>query len=203
MPPSAPGSEHPTVALLARAQRGEEAARDALFRAAVPALLTYVRVRLGAALRSRVEPEDVVHEAVMAALPQLATFTAAGPGAFVAWLCRIAEHCITALADHHGARKRTPPGPQQAFSDVATRLVAGGREPASSAAWRDERARVEAALQRLPDDLRDVLLRHYFQDQSLRDIAAATGRSVTTTHRLLGRAAATLGAALAPHRHQP
>ncbi|MEZ5965406.1 MAG: sigma-70 family RNA polymerase sigma factor [Planctomycetota bacterium] len=193
-PPSTPAH---TAAVLARARQGDEPARDALFAGAVPPLLTYVRVRLGDRLRSKVEPLDVVQDTFAAALPALADFEAQGPGSFLAWLCRIAERQIAGLADHFDAKKRRPRGEATPWSAIATRLVAGGTAPGSVAARRDEHDRLEAALAALGDDERAVVLLHFFEERPLRQVAAALGLSTTTAHRLVGRATARLGALLA------
>lgn len=195
---TAPASPEPAVTalLLERARAGDEPARDRVFAAALPPLTTYVRVRLGAGLAQRVEPGDVVQDTIATALPRLPEFVPAGPGAFVAWLCRIAERRIHDLIDHFAAaRRRTPVAPSP-WTDIATRLCAAGTSPGSAAARDDERQRLEAALLGLADDEREVVLLHFFEDRSLRDIAAATGRATTTVHRSLGRATARLGKAL-------
>lgn len=88
--PTLYGDSQATLRLLERARAGDDAARDALFAAALPPLLVYVRARLGAGLGARVEPADVVQDALVAALPALPTFEPRGAGSFVAWLCRIA-----------------------------------------------------------------------------------------------------------------
>lgn len=194
---SSPTAAGPVTArLLDRARAGDEAARDALFAAAIPSLLVYVRARLGERLRALAEPADVAQDAVAAALPMLATFEPTGAGAFVAWLCRIAERRIHGLADHFAAGKRREAAPISSWSTLATRLVAAGTSPGTAVARDDERQRLAAALLQLADDERDVVLLHYFETRSLRDIATATQRPLTTVHRLLGRATARLGAAL-------
>ena len=190
--PLASGFDH-TRALLARARQGDEDARDALFTRALPPLRVYIRLRLGAFLRQKLEPEDVLQETLAAALPALSGFEPAGPGALVGWLCRIAERQIAALADHHGARKRSPGGAPVPWSQVATRLLAQDAGPASAAHRADELRQLEAALLRLPDADRQALLLHHFQGLTVRDLAAAIGQSATATHRLLGRSLAVLG----------
>lgn len=194
--PSRSAPSQATARLLDRARAGDEAARDALFTAAIPSLLVYVRARLGAGLAARVEPADVVQEALVAALPALATFEPVGSGAFVAWLCRIAERRIHALADHFAAGKRRDVTPVTSWSAVATRLCALTTSPGSAVARADERERLAAALLGLAADEREVVLQHWFEARSLREIAAAMQLPTTTVHRVLGRAMARLGASL-------
>jgi RNA polymerase sigma-70 factor (ECF subfamily) len=184
-----------TARLLDRARAGDESARDALFTAAIPSLRVYVRARLGAGLAARVEPADVVQDALVAALPALAQFEPLASGSFVAWLCRIAERRIHALLDHFAAGKRRAAAPVTSWSAVATRLCAASTSPGSAVARADERERLAAALLGLADE-REVVLQHWFEARSLREIAAAMQLPATTVHRLLGRAIARLGARL-------
>ena len=196
--PDAPSPTTPctTAQLLDRARAGDEAARDQLFTTAVPPLLTYVRVRLGTKLAALVEPADVVQDTFAAALASMAEFEPVGKGAFVAWLCRIAERQIHGLADHFAAGKRRLPGQATPWTAIATRLFAAGTSPGSAAARNDERQRLERALHELPDNEREVVLLCFFEERALRDVAEASGRATTTVHRLLGRATAHLGETL-------
>lgn len=194
--PAPSAGSQATARLLDRVRAGDEAARDALFTAAVPSLLVYVRARLGAGLAARVEPADVVQDALVLALPALAKFEPGGPGSFVAWLCRIAERRIHALVDHFAAGKRREPTPVTSWSTIATRLCAASTSPGTAVARADERERLGAALLALAGDEREVVLQHWFEARSLREIAATMQLPPTTVHRVLGRAMARLGASL-------
>jgi RNA polymerase sigma factor (sigma-70 family) len=194
--PTLSGDSQATLRLLERARAGDEAARDALFTAALPPLLVYVRARLGAGLGARVEPADVVQDALVAALPALPTFEARGSGSFVAWLCRIAERRLHALVDHFAAGKRREASPASPWSAVATRLCAASTSPGTAAVRNEERERLGAALLDLAADEREVVLQHFFEARSLREIATTLSLPTTTVHRLLGRATTRLGAGL-------
>lgn len=54
---------HRTAVLAARAQAGDRGACDRLFALAAERALLFVRLRLDEALRAKVEPADVLHEA--------------------------------------------------------------------------------------------------------------------------------------------
>ncbi|MCA8969295.1 MAG: sigma-70 family RNA polymerase sigma factor [Planctomycetes bacterium] len=192
-----PTSAPLTLQLLQRIRAGDVGAREELFAGAVPPLLTYVRVRLGPRLASKVEPIDVVQDALAAALPKIDEFEPHGRGAFVAWLCRIAERQIHDLHDHFSAKKRDANRVVSEWSDIATRLCAAGTNPLSAAARNDERIRLEAALLELESGERDVILAIYFEGRSLREFAELEGVALTSLHRMLGRAIAKLGTALA------
>jgi len=108
---------------------------DRRLAAATDRVRLYVRIRLGATLRNRFEPEDVVQEACAAALRARERYDDRGDEAFVKWVCRIAETTIRSLAEREGAAKRTPSGRTSRRSprETRSRRVARGRSGASVA----------------------------------------------------------------------
>ena len=185
-----------TAQLVARAQAGDADAYDQLFALASDRVRLYARLRLGPGLRSRVETDDVLQEAYLAAHKAFDRFRYEGEEAFTRWLCRIAENAIRGLSDHHRARKRTPPAGMARVSRILDRLHASATGPATAATRQEHAKRLIAGVDALADDEREVLLLRFFQGRTLDDIAHLTGRSPSTTRRLLGRATASLGAHL-------
>ncbi len=185
-----------TRLLVVRAQGGDREAYDRLFALAGDRLRLYARLRLGPALRSTVESDDVVQEVYLAAHKAFDGFRWQGDASFTRWLCRIAENVIRGLADHHGARKRTPPAAMARVSRIEHRLAASGKGPATQVAWEDRTRALATALDTLDDDMREVLLFRYFHGRTIDEIAHMTSRSPTSTRRLLGRAALALGTRL-------
>lgn len=186
----------PTRDLAARARDGDRAAFDRLFAGAADRLHLFVRARLGAALRARLEPWDVVQETYVDALAAFERFEPRGEGSFVRWLCCLAESRIRALADHHGALKRRPPGERVQLSEVLERARTSGTGPVTAADRAATRVRVERSLEALPDDERLALLLRHFQGRTIDEVAAHLGRSATSVRRLLARAQERLGALL-------
>ncbi len=183
-----------TRSLILRAKGGEREAFEALFATAAPRVAAYVEVRLGLELRSRLEVGDVLQETWLAAVAGLREFEPAGPGAFLRWLCRIAEHRIRDLAEHFDAQKRRGEVQCGSAIDVAFRESMTG---ITTAAIRDEtRGRLVLALAELDADLRAVVLARFFRGLTLEEIAAESGRSLATIHRQLGRAVVRLGTRL-------
>jgi len=191
-PPSAPTTEM----LVARAKQGEAGAYDRLFALAFERARLFVRMRLGADLRTKLDSQDVLQEACLEAHRAFDRFDYRGPGSFTKWLCRIIENRIRGLADHHGAQKRSPPGAVARVSRLLHRLEMSTAGPASQALRHDTHERLVSSMDALPDDQREVLLLRFFQDRTIDDIAELTGQSATTARRLLGRAALALGALL-------
>jgi RNA polymerase sigma-70 factor (ECF subfamily) len=137
----------------------------------------------------------VLQETWFEAWRAMASYEHRSTAAMTAWLCRIAETSIAALADRRSARKRTAPGADLGpdllarWADTATGVVTG-------ASRGEESLRLERALVSLPDDERQVLLLRFLQGSTLEEISTLTGDSMTTVRRRLGRAAASLGALL-------
>ena len=184
-----------TRALVARAREGDAAAFGRLVGLTEPRLRLYLRVRMGPALREKVEPEDALQETWLAAHGALDRYEDRGPDAFVRWLCGIAENVLRGLADHHGAKKRTATGPQRPI-DSSLSLPAGTTGDVTAVARREARDRLAEAVEGLPDEQREVLALRFFQGLTIDAISALVAEPATTVRRRLGRAAATLGARL-------
>jgi RNA polymerase sigma-70 factor (ECF subfamily) len=163
----------------------------------VPRLRAYLELRLGARLRQQAEIDDLVQETFLAASGSLDDFEPVGPGAFAAWLCRIADHRVARLAEHHGAAKRRAPEPSLRLTQAAQRLAASAAGPATLAAARERAAGLREAVAGLDDDARRVVLMRHFEGRTLAEIAVATDHSETSVRRLLARAVRRLGARLA------
>lgn len=183
-----------TEDLVDRARGGDHEAYEGLFARVGERLLLYLRVRLGT-LGGQVDPLDALQEVYLAAHRDFPTFRARG-GAFTGWLFRIADHRLLDLVDHHQARKRMPAGGWAAGSQVLEALRASQTGPVTANERREEQERLGAALTRLPEDQREVVLLHHFHERSLQEVADATGRSVKAVRTLLARAVYQLGDAL-------
>jgi RNA polymerase sigma-70 factor (ECF subfamily) len=179
--------------LAARARSGDRDAFEALFARGADRLHAYVRARLGPKLRSEVDSMDVLQETFIDAQRAVARFEPQGAGALLAWLCRIAESRIKALADRQGAAKRRPPGTALPVEEALDRARASGTGPQTGAARAEAQRRIERALDVLEDDERRAVLARFFEDRTIDETAAIVGRSATATRRLLGRALLRLG----------
>ena len=194
MDPS-PDPDPPTSALLERARGGDAAAYDRLFALAAPRLRLYLRARMGAALRAHADLEDALQETWLEAHRALDRFEAREPGSFLRWLCRIAENVLRGMADRGGALRRRPPG-AFASAEAAEGRPDSGTGAATAAGRREERERVGAALEALPEPERQTLALRFFAGMTIDEIATLTGDAPTTVRRRLGRAAVGLGALL-------
>tara|TARA_R110002094_G_scaffold92476_2_gene94242 strand:+ start:2473 stop:3090 length:618 start_codon:yes stop_codon:yes gene_type:complete len=190
--------DEPTVCLIARANQGDQDAYDQLFAQAADRLQLYLRVRLGTELRQQEETRDLLQETYLAAHKAFGGFEDRGAGSFVRWLCHIAENCIRARVDYHGAQKRQAPGDLERVSQVLEGITAGTIGPVSRAARVEQRQRLAAAMAELPRDEREAMLMRHFEGLEVDVIAVRLGTSASSVRRLIGRATLRLGTTLSP-----
>ena len=186
-----------TESLVARAHQGDREAFDRLFALAADRALLFIRLRLGRKLRSRLESMDVLQEVYVEALGAFERFEYRGDDSFSRWLCRLIENRIRGLADHFGAKKRTPPAGEVPVSKVIEGVRLSGAGPVTALDHGEARAQLADALEQLEDDAREVLLLRFFQGRTQGEIAELMGRSPTAVRRLLGKATLALGRKLA------
>lgn len=184
-----------TAALVAKAKDGDQEAYDHLFATAAERALLFIRLRLGGRLRENVESMDVLQDAYLDAYQAFDRFEYRDDDAFAKWLCRIIENKIRGLADHHGAKKRQPPGKPVQISAIVEKAKSM-TGPATAVGRLENKQKLAAALGELEGEEREALLLRFFQDRTVDEIANLLGRSPTGTRRLLGRATARLGGLL-------
>src|SRR3954447_22328750 len=161
-----------TDELLARAGQGDGDARQQLLGRHRDRLCRMVAVRLDRRLAARIAPSDVVQEALMEASQKLSEYLRQRPLPFYPWLRHLAwEHLVKLHQRHLAARKRSVTREQQAIPglpdesavDLAERLVGSGIRPSHHLLREELRGRVRAALARLPEGDREVLVLRYLE----------------------------------------
>ena len=171
--------EDTTRSQIARAQRGDREAFDALADAHHDRLLAFVRTRLGHSLRTRIEPEDLVQDALLRAFESVARFEWRGPESLFNWLASIVEFRIRDLSR---STRRRP-------LLLLTIDPEGDAVSPSKNLRREERfERLETALDRLSGDHREVIRLAHINKLSLDEIAQRTDRTPGAVRQLLLRA---------------
>jgi RNA polymerase sigma-70 factor (ECF subfamily) len=176
--------ETDTDALIERAQSGDDSACQQLLIRHRPRLRRMIAVHLDNRLAARLDPSDVVQEALTDAARKLADYLQRQPLPFYPWLRQLAwERLVKVHRRHLHAQKRAAtreaeaaPGLSGASADeLGRRLLAGGPSPSKQLARKELQARVQAALGRLPDPDREVVILRYLEQLTTAEIAAVLG----------------------------
>lgn len=152
-------------------------------------------------LRDAAEADEAVQEAFIKAYLHIGSFKQ--ELSFEVWFTRI---LINACLDRRKTRSRRERWLVQSLDATAAdqAKVAGiasqGQSPEEAMIAREHRAKVRAAVDKLPDRQRTVFMLTHFGDHSTRDVAAATGLSEATVRVHLFRAVHKLRKALGESR---
>jgi RNA polymerase sigma-70 factor, ECF subfamily len=194
-----------TEGLIERAGEGDDAAGGQLLARHRERLRRMVAVRMDRRLLARVDPSDVVQEALADAARKLPEYLQHRPMPFYPWLRRLAwERLVKLYHRHIAASKRSVtretcgPLPDESALELARRVLAPGPSPSDQAVVAELRGRVRAALAQLSERDREVLVLRYLEQLSTAEIAAVLGvttGSVKVRHlRALERIRSLLGA---------
>ncbi len=170
--------------LVLRCQAGDEAAFAELVDRYQPRLRYYLRKMLAGSPAAEDAAQDVWSD-VVRAVPRLAN-----PGAFRAWLYRIARYRAWRVL-----RRRPPPAVPLDEVEVA----ANGTAEEFTA---EDAARVHAALDQLAPEHREVVVLRYVQDMSYDEIARVAGCPVGTVRSRLHHAKRALRRVLEGINHE-
>jgi RNA polymerase sigma-70 factor (ECF subfamily) len=163
-----------------------------------PALLRQVQLRIGPSLQRRVEPEDVVQQAMLEAARRFGEWCASRDYPFRTWVRLITRQCLAeAHRRHFGTEKRN--------ARIETPLVAGPDSGAlaewfaTSATAPTEAARraelivgVRAAIERLAPADREILTLRQLEGLSNEEAALELGLEPPAASKRLVRALARL-----------
>jgi RNA polymerase sigma-70 factor (ECF subfamily) len=183
-----------TEELLRQAGAGNRTAREQLLAQHRQRLRQMIAVRLDRRLAARLDPSDVVQEALVDAAQRLSAYLRQRPLPFYPWLRQIAwERLIDLHRQHIYAQKRSvtreePQNmhlPDESALELADRLLARGSSPISQLVRAEQRHRVREALARLGPRDQDILVLRHLEQLSTAEMAAVLGISegaVKTRH---------------------
>jgi RNA polymerase sigma-70 factor (ECF subfamily) len=202
--PAVAAADSDTEELLAQASQGNGRARERLLDRHRDRLRLMVACRLDRRLAARVDPSDVVQEALAEAAAKLSDYVRERPVPFYPWLRRLAwERLVKLHRGHLQARKRSALReehwrlPDESAAELAQRLFARGSSPSRHLLRQELRERVQEAPQCLSERDREVLVLRYLEQLASVDIAAVLGLTegaVKVRHlRALERLRALLG----------
>jgi RNA polymerase sigma-70 factor, ECF subfamily len=182
--------------LLARLRAGEELAFEELVRRETRHLLAVAR----RVLRNDDDAEDAVQQAFLSAFRALPTFN--GQSRLTTWLHRIVTNAALMKLRTRGRR------PEDSIEDLLPNYLEDGHHVEQFSEWalpadrrllqRETRAQVRAAIDRLPESYRTVLLLRDIEELSTEETARALGVNANTVKIRLHRARQALITLLKP-----
>lgn len=189
--------------LLERIRRGETAALAEYLEGHRVQLLAYISRTCGPALRSKIEPEDLLQEVTMEALRRIGELAALERDLF-GWLCQIAEYrLIDAHRRFFGTQKRAAGlevGMNAPANDTQTplinMLVASMTSPSQAFSRNQKEIQLHEALASLPPEGREALKLRYVDNLPSKQIAERLGKSDGAVRVLLTRSLSRLQAAM-------
>ena len=176
-------AEPDTEQLLACVAQGDQAALGQLLAQHRPRLRHMIALRLDRRLQARLDPSDVLQEALAEAARRLVDYARLRPLPFYPWLRQLAcERLVQLHRRHVRASKRSvrreqanlPLSDESALA-LADRLVFRGSSPSARLQHSEQRRRVQAILEQLAASDREVLVLRYLEHLSTQELAAVLG----------------------------
>jgi RNA polymerase sigma-70 factor (ECF subfamily) len=157
-------------------------------------LLAVILNKMGPALRSRIEAEDILQEISTTAVTSMhdLDFSARGP---FGWLCEIIQRKVIDAERRFRSQKRgahrevgIDGASDQGSVGIANLLVASITSPSRAFSRNQKEFVLLNAMEKMPDEQRRVLQMRYGDGLAPRDIARQIGKSDGATRVLLTRA---------------
>lgn len=177
----------PEDELLERCATGDADAIDEVLCSYRSRVRNMVALRMDKRLAARVDPSDIVQEALTDAALKLPEYCQNRPLPFYPWLRQLAvERLIQQHRRHIGAQGRTVDReeseaqflPDHSAHLLADRLVASGTSPSIGVLRKELRQRVQDMLAQMAAVDREVLVLRFLEQLSISDTAAVLGLSI-------------------------
>jgi RNA polymerase sigma-70 factor (ECF subfamily) len=187
--------EQPEGLIRAARESGEPAFGRLLARYA-NYLTLLARVEIGRRLQGKLDPADLVQETFLEAHRHFPGFRGATEPEFAAWLRRILAGVLANTVRHYFGTKARDPRLEQAVRAavdqssfaLAAQLADHGTSPSEAASRREQAVLFADALERLPDDYREVIVLRHLEALPFPEVADRMGRSVDSVEKLWLRA---------------
>ncbi|TAH38030.1 MAG: sigma-70 family RNA polymerase sigma factor [Planctomycetota bacterium] len=192
--------EHGTPELVERAASGDDVAIEELLQRYLPRVRAYLRVRAGRLLLDKESASDLAQSVCRAVLEHADLFHYGHEDGFRRWLFKTAERKVVDRYAYYTAQKRTPEAGRTVPDvdiDATLSVYAGLHTPSRDAVAREELARLERAIERLPEEMQEVVILAKIAGLSRDGIAAELGKSEGAVRMTLHRALARLADSMA------
>ena len=190
--------------LITAFRAGDPTAGDTLLRRFEPWLKLMARLQLESRFRAKFDPSDVVQQAMLEAVRAFPQFRGSTEGEFTAWLRQILTHALAhEIRRYHGTQKRDLDREvplEQELTQTSQRLgdmlAATGTSPSQQVVKREQAVVLAEALERLPEDFREVIILRNLEGLPHEEVARRMDRSPGAVRMLWVRALARLREAM-------
>lgn len=183
-----------TIALLALAREGDEAARDAIFTRYLPRLRRWAHGRLPRFAREHLDTEDIVQDTLLQSVRRMHAFNPQHERAFCAYVCEALRNRLRDAVRR--ASRRPAPEP------LAAEPPAAEPSPLEQAVGRETLGQYEAALRSLRESDRELIVARVELNLDYEEIADLLGKpSVAAARVAVSRALLRLGAQMGHEQH--
>ncbi len=184
------GAPTSTLGLIQKIKAGDREAFSPLFLKYRKRLSVLIHYKLGGGLAQFLSVRDILQETCLRAYRDFHRFSYDGPGSFMNWLSKIADHVLADQARYAHRDKRrldarvrfrsvgNPDGPELVDTHIPSRKMEE----------QEGLADLVRDLDRLPEDYRRVLVLARIHGATVSEIARQTGRTPNAVSILLHRA---------------
>ena len=165
-----------TLTLLTRARNGDRSALDELFARCLPRLRRWARGRLPGWARDLADTQDLVQDTLLETFKHVDGFEHRGHGAMQAYLRQAILNRIRNELKRAGRR----PG----AAELDPELADSNQSPLEAAIGAQAVERYDAAVARLSEDDRELVVARLELDLGFADVAEATGRPSANAARM-------------------
>src|SRR5215467_8255900 len=172
--------------LLNQARAGDAPAVGRLLELYRAYLVVLARVQIGRRLQGKVDASDVVQDAFLGACRDFPQFRGTTEPEFLGWLRQILASLLANLVRHYqGTQRRDVRLERQLAVELEQSsqaldrgLVALQSSPSQQAVRREQSVLLAAALGRLPEDWRELLILRHLEGLTFPEVAQRMGRTV-------------------------
>jgi len=168
-----------------------------------PYLRFLARMSWDERLQHKLDTSDLVQETLLRAHQKFAQFEGSTPEELAGWLRKILANII-ADRQKHFARGRRAASRERSLEAVLAEssrrlagLASGDPTPSALSSFNERALRLAEAIDTLPEDQQRAIVLHYWQEQTIPQIAQVMGRSPASVGGLVHRGLSKLRTALA------